>query len=371
MKIVLVTTSLECGGAERVTVNLANAWAARGWEVAIVTLTGSDTDFYVLDERIERVALDQVESAGNPVAGLVANLRRLASLRKLLRRLAPDAVIGMATTGAVLCIVASVGAIWPVVAVEQVHPPMLPLSRIWERLRCWTYPRATHLIALTGEGRAWMQKAFPGCRVDVIFNPVALPLPSVPPLLPTSAVMAADRRLLLAVGRLEAQKGFDLLLTAFTALSSRHPQWDLVILGEGPQRETLELQQETLGLRGRAFLPGRAGNVADWYARADLYVMSSRFEGFPNTLVEAMAHGCPAVSYDCETGPRDIVRDGIDGLLVQPIGDVNALAEALSRLMADDALRARMASRVGEAAERFSMQRNLTLWDELLRSVAR
>jgi glycosyltransferase involved in cell wall biosynthesis len=371
MKIVLVTTSLECGGAERVTVNLANAWAARGWDVTIVTLTGSDTDFYPLDDQIERVALDLIGEAGHPLAGLFANLRRAAALRRVLRRLEPDVVTGMATTGAVLGIVASIGMRWPVVAVEQVYPPMYPLGPIWERLRHWTYRRAARLVALTGEGRDWLQAEIPGHRVDVIFNPVTFPLPNLPPLLSPATVVAADRRVLLAVCRLAPEKGLDLLLPAFAKVSPRHPQCDLVILGEGPLRAALEGQVKALGLTGRVFMPGRVGNVADWYARADLYVMSSRLEGFPNTLVEALAHGCPAVSYDCDTGPRDIIRDGIDGLLVRPVGDVDALAAALSQVMGDDALRTRMASRAGEAAERFSMQHILTLWDELLRSVVR
>jgi glycosyltransferase involved in cell wall biosynthesis len=91
--------------------------------------------------------------------------------------------------------------------------------------------------------------------------------------------------------------------------------------------------------------------------------MSSRFEGFPNTLAEAMAHGCAAVSYDCDTGPRDIIRHEQDGLLVTPVGDVAALTSALDRLMGDDVERERMALRAIEVRERYSLQRILTLWD--------
>ncbi len=108
-----------------------------------------------------------------------------------------------------------------------------------------------------------------------------------------------------------------------------------------------------------------AGNVGDWYQRADLYVMSSRFEGFPNTLVESMAHECAAVSYDCDTGPRDIIRHGVDGLLVSPVGDVPALAEALHQLMQDDEVRQRMRQRAIEIRERYSLKAILTLWDKL------
>ena len=130
------------------------------------------------------------------------------------------------------------------------------------------------------------------------------------------SVCRPGRKVLLAVGRLEVEKGFDWLIDAFSALATKYPEWDLVILGEGSLRATLEKQVQTSGLARRVFLPGRVGNVGDWYERANLYVMSSRFEGFGNTLGEAMAYGLPAVSFDCETGPRNIIRHETDGLLV-------------------------------------------------------
>ena len=123
-----------------------------------------------------------------------------------------------------------------------------------------------------------------------------------------------------------------------------------------------------LGLNHRVKLPGRAGNVTDWYQQADLYVMSSLFEGFPNTLVEAMAHGCPAVSFDCDTGPRDIIRHKIDGLLVPAI-DGPALAEALNQLMSDPRLLIQYGNRAIDVRQRFSMERILGLWDCLFEEV--
>lgn len=116
-------------------------------------------------------------------------------------------------------------------------------------------------------------------------------------------------------------------------------------------------------------MPGIAGNVGEWCRNASIFVMSSRFEGFPNALAEAMACGCPAVSYDCDTGPREIIRDGIDGLLVRPVGDVAALAKALGRLMGDDELRKRMADRAPEVIERYSIQKILALWDRVFEEV--
>jgi glycosyltransferase involved in cell wall biosynthesis len=169
-----------------------------------------------------------------------------------------------------------------------------------------------------------------------LFQSVQYPLPVAEPVLAPESLISAERKLLLAVGRLDVQKGFDLLLESFAQLLSRYPTWDLVILGEGSQRTALADQLIRLGLQGRAKLPGLAGNIGDWYSRADLYVMSSRFEGFPNTLAEAMAHGCPPISFDCDTGPRDLIRHEYDGLLVEANGDVLALTQALDRLMGSE-----------------------------------
>jgi len=111
-------------------------------------------------------------------------------------------------------------------------------------------------------------------------------------------------------------------------------------------------------------MPGVAGNVAYWYGQADLFALTSLSEGFPNALAEAMAHGVPAVSVDCNTGPRDIVRHGIDGLLVPP-DDIAALSDALASVMGDAALRRQLASRSAQARERFSVEKVGHMWETL------
>jgi glycosyltransferase involved in cell wall biosynthesis len=171
---------------------------------------------------------------------------------------------------------------------------------------------------------------------------------------------------LLGVGRLSEEKDFSTLIKVFGELAAYHPDWDLVIVGGGPECERLGALIIELGLSERVFLPGVVGNLGEWYGRSDLYVMTSRFEGFPNTLAEALAHGLPAVSFDCDTGPRDIIRNELDGLLVAP-GDMSALRLALDRVMGDNLLRMRFAERSVEARERFSIERVAGLWEALFR----
>jgi glycosyltransferase involved in cell wall biosynthesis len=116
-------------------------------------------------------------------------------------------------------------------------------------------------------------------------------------------------------------------------------------------------------------MPGRAGNVGDWYDSADLYVLTSRFEGLSNTLLESMASGLAAVSFDCDTGPREIIREGVDGVLVRPNGDVPALCKALDAVMRNDADRVRMAQAATDVRDRFSAARVLQKWQELFDGV--
>jgi glycosyltransferase involved in cell wall biosynthesis len=180
----------------------------------------------------------------------------------------------------------------------------------------------------------------------------------------------AGERLLLAVGRLDYQKGFDRLLAACAQVFQKHDDWSLVILGQGGQRETLLKQAKALGIHDRVALPGAVGNVGAWYESTDLYALTSRFEGFPNTLVEALAHGVPSVAVDCETGPREILRHEVDGLLV-PQDDPDALETALDRLIGDSALRNRFAERAVEARERFAVERIAGEWETLFEEVIR
>lgn len=371
MKLLIVIHSLHSGGAERVTTNLVNYWAEKGWQVTVVTMESRDQDFYALHPAVRRIALQLAGESRCLAAAIRNNLRRVAALRRVLREVRPDAAVGMMSSAGILLVLAAmfVPRI-PVVVSEHNYPPAQPLGRFWSRLRRLTYPKAATISMLTLEGLNWLKAVIPDARGVVMPNPIPYPLSETEPRLAPDSVIKPERRLLLAVGRLVKLKGFDYLLTAFQKLALANPDWDLVILGEGPLRQALELQAQALELRGRVFLPGRAGNVGDWYRRADLFVMSSLTEGFPNTLGEAMSHGCAAVSFDCDTGPRDIIRHGVDGLLV-PNGDGAGLADALAHLMGDDALRQRLSDRAIKVRERFSIEKIAAMWESLLAEVTR
>ncbi len=369
MKLLIFISSLSSGGAERVTANLANHWAAQGWEVTIATLGPQSADFYELHPSVKRIALELDGDSNNVFVALVRNLHRIFVLRKLLRQMQPDIALALMTGANVLLALAACGMKQAhTVGSERIYPPQHPLGAIWEWLRSKSYGRLDAMVAQTSLGAEWIVANTSARRVVVIPNPVNWPLTNCPPQLDISTAHHAGRRLLLAVGRLSSQKQFSLLVDCFKSLSVRHAEWDLVILGDGPLRPVLEAKVREAGLSKRVFLPGMSGNVGDWYSSADLYVMSSRFEGFPNTLVEAMAYGLPVVSFDCDTGPRDIVRHHVDGSLVAA-QDAEGLTAELDRLMSDSDLRKRYAKRAVEVRERFAIRRVADKWEEIFMEI--
>lgn len=366
MNIVLTIDSLAAGGAQRVMVHLANHWAAEGHRVTIATLAGTAHDAYQLHPRVRRVVLGHAGDSRHAWRAVQANVQRLHALRRVLRRIRPDAALAFMPTMSVLTILAGRGIVPRVVVSERIHPPMLPLNWYWDRLRRLAYPLAWRVVMQTRQGLEWLQAAVPAARGSVIPNPVLWPLPCTDPVLAPERIVPDRRRLMLAVGRLDRQKGFDVALQAFAQASRQHPEWCLVILGEGPERSALEAQRADLGCADRVFLPGRVGNVGDWYQRAGIFVLSSHFEGFPNVLIEAMASGCAVIAADCPTGPRDIITHGHDGWLV-PVGDAEALASAMQAFMADAALRQRLAAQAISVRQRYALRTVAGMWEAVVR----
>lgn len=178
---------------------------------------------------------------------------------------------------------------------------------------------------------------------------------------------AVQEKLALGVGRLTAQKGFDLLIPAWQRFIERHPDWKLLIVGEGEDRERLAALIGEHRLESHCELYGHSRDMGALYRRADLMLMPSRFEGLPMTLIEAQAHALPIVAFDCETGPREIVTDGEDGFLAPPF-DQTAFAEAIARA-ADPNVYPALSAAAACNAERFDRERIIRHWQSLFASL--
>ena len=175
-----------------------------------------------------------------------------------------------------------------------------------------------------------------------------------------------NTKLLIAVGRLVEQKNFKILINIFGKLSVKYPQWKLVILGEGQERKSLEKQILELELITKIELPGAVGNIGEWYEKADIFALTSSFEGFPNALVEAMAYGVASISFDCDTGPRDIIKNNVNGILV-PIDDVVLFTKKLDLLMGDSSLRNQFSKKSINIREELSEDKVYSKWDRVLK----
>jgi len=364
--ICLFIGSLKAGGAERVTLWLARELVARGHRVTVLTHQGADQDFFALPPGVARAVVGLTEGRATLAGKLVLNIRRCLRVRAVLRAARADAVLAMMPHESVVAVVAAAGLGTRVVVSERNAPWHRRQDRIWTALRRLVYRFSAAQVAQTRPIADWLARHTGSTRLHIIPNAVQDPLPSGTPVIAPPA--QAGRKLIVAAGTKPWQKGFDLLIEAFVQVAPDHPDWDLALPGLLPERIEEGLSGQDIleraaaaGLAGRVILPGHVGNMPDWYGAADLFVLSSRFEGFPNVLIEAMSQGCACVSVDCDTGPRDIVSDGVDGLLV-PAGDTGALAHAMARAMADDALRARLGAAARAVRNRYSGARIMALW---------
>jgi glycosyltransferase involved in cell wall biosynthesis len=244
------------------------------------------------------------------------------------------------------------------VTVGQEHMHLSAHPERQQRAMAARYPALDALVVLTDGDRRAYEEVF-GDTLQVARIPNAVPR------LPARREHAPGGNTILAAGRLTRQKGFDLLIPAFARVAPEHPDWNLRICGKGPQRKVLKRLIEEYGLRGRVSLPGPVRGLAGEMASASLFVISSRYEGFPMVLLEAMGAGLPVVSFDCPTGPREIVEDRVSGRLVTA-GDVDGLAAALDELIVDEGLRRRYAAEAARTAERYSMDFVGPQWESLL-----
>jgi glycosyltransferase involved in cell wall biosynthesis len=359
-RIAVVLSALGAGGSERVISLLVNEWAREGRSVTLITFEAPGTaPYYGIGPKI---ALCQLGIASVPRPrwrAIMQSFRRIYSLRRALQDADPEVVLSFLTKINVLSLLATRRLRIPIIISERNNPEHQTVAPPWAWLRARLYPSAYCLVTMTAHALAFFPPA-QRPRGRVIPNPVVLP---------EGWERRRCGRTITAVGRLVHQKGFDLLLAAFSEIASAFPDWTLVIWGEGEKRRELELQRDQLGLAERVRLPGVTPQPGTWIETADVFVLSSRFEGWGIVLAEAMAAAIPVVAFDCPWGPSEMIQPEVDGLLVQP-EDTVALAEALRRLLVNPDLRAKLAAAARASAVRFAPSRILSEWSALIAEAA-
>jgi glycosyltransferase involved in cell wall biosynthesis len=245
-----------------------------------------------------------------------------------------------------------------VIVIAQEHQRLAQHRQETRNALAAALPNVSVLVTLTESDRAsWEDLLGAG-------GPPVVAIPNAVPDIPLGPGDPGAHKLI-AAGRLEPQKGFDLLLEAFASVAAKQQDWTLDIFGRGTRRESLEQSVVDLGLAGRVRINAPTDRLGERMRDASVFVLSSRYEGFPIVLLEAMAAGLAVVSFDCPTGPSEIVADGTTGLLV-PAEDVAALAAALDRVITDESLRRRLAAAAPTAVLPYSLEKVGRRWDELL-----
>jgi GalNAc-alpha-(1->4)-GalNAc-alpha-(1->3)-diNAcBac-PP-undecaprenol alpha-1,4-N-acetyl-D-galactosaminyltransferase len=359
-KILFLMSSMGAGGAERVAATLANAWVSRGDRVTLMpTFSARGDCFYPLSRQVELVYLADLVS--NNKWTYASRIARLLAMRRFVKMDRPAVIVSFLSNVNVAAVLASAGLRIPLIVCERVDPFVLPMSPFqWLACRI-AYPFAdvlmvqTHAVAFKYASSGWALR-----RVSVIPNPIPEQMLSIP----VHSAVARTRRLL-SIGRLDEQKQFNVLIKVFASLKGRNPNWSLRIVGEGPLRVALQQQIVALGMETCIELFGRSSDIGQELAEADAFVLTSKYEGFPNALLEAMAAGLPCIAFDCPSGPQEMSLDGRVALLV-PLNDERALEHELERLMVNDDLRRSLGERARTSVrERFSLDRVLERWDSL------
>lgn len=322
MRLVCIISSLSSGGAERVMSELVNTCANRGWNVRLVTIADSNTDFYTLDPRVDRIALNSNGVSGNVLIALSRNWQRIRRLRQAVTAFKPRAVLVFGARTNVLAFLALMGAGVPVVLSERTDPFAINIGFPWRNLRPWVYRGADKVVAQTITVAEKMNANWALHNLETIPNPLARELPAI------SEICGERSNVLLSVGRLSREKGHDILLDAWADVREEFPGWRLRLVGDGPERNRLEAQATRLGLSSCLEFAGPARPVWPEYLSARIFVLPSRREGFPNALLEALACGCVCIASDCNSGPAELLKNGVLGQLYAP-NTAEELAAAL------------------------------------------
>lgn len=320
-KIMIITRNLLGGGAERVIAQLANYFVAQGKECEIITIDNNEI-FYKLDPRITVKMIGRKSSNK-----LLDRIARYRLVRKRVKQKSPDLVLSLPEEVGVYVLLALLGTGIPVYVSERNNPWVMPDVKITRILRTLMYPFAKGLIFQTKTAMSFFSESIQRKGI-VLSNPVdAERIP---------AQYCGEReKVVVAAGRLSKQKNFPLLLRAFSEFSLKHPDYCLRIFGEGELRQELTTLAESLGIGDKVELPGRSSSLLEKMNSSAMFVLSSDYEGMPNVLLEAMCMGMPVISTDCRCGPRDLIEDRINGLLV-PEDDADALCEAMEKMTDTD-----------------------------------
>jgi glycosyltransferase involved in cell wall biosynthesis len=373
LKLVYITPALYmAGGVERVLTLKANYFAKHfGYDITIVLTEGKDKPlFYPLSDKIKIINLDinfeelwTCSFAKKIIVYLKKQREYKRKLSDVLMSIQPDITISLLRREINFINEIPDGsrkigelhvnrANYRNFEANESNLVKSLFAKFWMQSLVAKLKKLDQFVVLTEEDRlAWPELK----NICVIPDPLSFTPQRVSPL--------TDKRVI-AVGRYVYQKGFDLLLKAWAQVEKEFPDWELAIYGEGDRTPYIKLLEELDIHSDRCHLEGRSSDIENEYSKSSLFAFSSRFEGFGMVLVEAMACGLPVISFDCPCGPKDIVKDGEDGLLAEN-GSVSALANGLLSMMSDPERRKLMSEAALRNVQRFKIEYVAQQWEQL------
>lgn len=318
-KIDIITKAMTSGGAERVIAQLANYFTEQNVSCRIVT-TDKREVMYPLDEKVKVVGIGK--TSNNKA---IDRVLRYKKIRNVIQENKPDVVLTMPEDTGIYAILALIGTGIPVYVSERNNPWVMPNVRITRFLRKLAYPFAKGIIFQTEMAKTFFPEHIQKKGV-VLQNPVdvtRIPEPYI----------GERKKVFAAVGRLEPQKNFSMLIKAFSEFHKEEKDYQLIIYGEGKERTNLEKLIKQLNLEGSVSLPGRNKDVLNAINDSAAFILSSDYEGMPNALIEAMCMGMPVISTDCPSGgPRELIHNGENGLLIG-VNNIESMKEAMIKII--------------------------------------
>ena len=350
MKLTFVTSTLHAGGSERVMSLLANTFAQKGYEVEIVCIN-KHLVFYPIDEKVKVwFAEDEVKSP--------SILKKVLWLRNHIKNDRPNVVIAFMLEVYCVTLASLIGVSVPVISSERIDPHFF--GRAKGLLRWLLLRRTTHLVVQTVRIKDFYSAKLQS-RTTIIPNPVTDKVFSLTPTL--------KQKRIIAVGRLAYQKNYPMMFRAFAKVHHDFPDWQLVVYGNGPQKDEIRGVIERLGMEGHIILAGKSDHVVEEMNKSSLFVMSSDYEGMSNALLEAVCVGLPVISTDV-SGARDLITEGVNGYIV-PVGNERALTLALSSMLSSPEKMDEMGRQSKALAPRFREEQIVGQWEELIKKVVR
>ena len=352
-KIIISIATLGSGGAERVLSVLSTPLADNFDEVQYVLWEGGQS-FYPIDSRVKIVSLPEL-------SGRKGRNRQITTFRRYIMKERPNLVLSFLTPYNMLVLLSTIGMKQKVVVAERTDPKRLLAGGtlgLW--LRDELYHRANGILTQTEYAKSCYDVKFKG-KTAVIFNPVTMNDEQV-----GMALKTLKEHMFVTAGRLEPVKRQTMMIDAFGAFHKSHPNYRLVIYGEGPMRETLQKQINNLGLQGAVVLAGRSNDLWNKIVNAEAFLLTSEYEGMSNALIEAMCLGLPVISTKV-AGATDLIKDGENGFLID-VHDMDSLTDRMTILADSPEQREQMGRGASEIYEQVRQDKICKQWIDYLKS---